>query len=133
MHADQLAPVVAARALTGLPYAWHRVRVAQAEGRCSYTVGTRPDTAHIEVRPGDPREPDQRELFLVARWGLHTRVAGRTVYLGIEHDPWPLHDAELLRYDGDLLMAAGVRGISGPPESVLWSPGVEARLGPVVE
>jgi uncharacterized protein YqjF (DUF2071 family) len=89
------------------------------------------NNAHIEVRPGEPRDADPRELFLVARWGLHTRLAGRTRYLGIEHEPWPLQAAQLLRYDGDLLASAGVPGISGPPESVLWSPGVDARLGPV--
>jgi uncharacterized protein len=134
-HADRLLPALAARALGRLPYAWHRVRVARGPGRISYTVGTPSarSAAQIEIRTGPPREPDPLELFVTARWGLHSRLAGRTVYTGVQHEAWGLHRADLVELDGDLLAAAGLGGVEGPPESVLWSPGIrDARIGPVV-
>jgi uncharacterized protein YqjF (DUF2071 family) len=133
-HADRLLPTVAARTLLGLPYAWHRVRLERVGNRRTYLVGTpsAPRAARIDLHPGPRREPDELELFLTARWGLHSRLAGRTVYAGLEHEPWRLHRAVLLEFSGNLLAAAGLPGVSGPPESVLWSPGLDdARLGPV--
>lgn len=53
---------------------------------------------------------------------------GRTVYLPNEHPVWPLHRAELLHLDDGLVAAAGVP-VTGPPVSVLHSPGVRARFG----
>jgi uncharacterized protein len=135
MHADRLLAALVARSLGGLPYAWHPVRVERTPDRRCYTVGTPsvPGAARIDVDPGPPRVADELELFVTARWGLHTRVAGRTLYAGIEHGPWDLQTAELVELDGDLVAAAGLPAVSGPPESVLWSPGVApARIGPAV-
>jgi uncharacterized protein len=134
-HADRLVPALAARSLLRLPYAWHPVHIDRARDRLTYRVGTPSarGAARIEVHPGAPRDPDPAELFVTARWGLHTRVAGRTAYLGMEHGPWRLHGADLLEFDGDLLAAAGLTDVTGPPESVLWSPGMDdARIGPAV-
>jgi uncharacterized protein YqjF (DUF2071 family) len=117
----------------GLPGSWARVRVQHEADRCSYRVARRPGTAHasIGLRIGRRREPEPLELFVTARWGLHHRVLGRTVYAAVEHGPWPLHAADLIHYDTDLLAAAGLPGVSGPPVSVLFSPGVDgARIGP---
>jgi uncharacterized protein YqjF (DUF2071 family) len=127
-HAERLVPALVARA-GGLPYAWHPVHLERARDRRTYTVG---GTARIDVHTGPEREPDARELFLTARWGLHSRFAGRTVYTGVEHPPWRLHGAELLELTGDLLGAAGLPGVTGPPVSVLWSPRMDdVRIGPV--
>jgi uncharacterized protein YqjF (DUF2071 family) len=58
-------------------------------------------------------------------------VAGRTLHVPLAHAPWPLHRAELTALDGDPLAAAGLPPLSGPPTSVLFSPGVDdARFGP---
>ena len=131
-HADRLLPAVVARS-AGLPYAWHRVHLERARDRRTYTVGTpsTQDAARIDVHTGTPTEPDPVELFVTARWGLHSRLAGRTVYTGVQHPTWVLHRAELLELDGDLIAAAGLPEVTGPPESVLWSPGMDdVRIGP---
>jgi uncharacterized protein len=132
LDAGRLVPAVTMRTV-GLPGSWARVRVQHEADRCSYRVARRPGTAHasIGLRIGRRREPEPLDLFVTARWGLHHRVLGRTVYAAVEHGPWPLHAADLVHYDTDLLAAAGLLGVPGPPVSVLFSPGVDgARIGP---
>lgn len=129
--AGRLLPAMAART-TGLPYSWARVDVRRTADRCSYRVDRRPGTAYawIDLRAGPAREPGPLELFVTARWGVHHRLAGRTVYGAVEHRPWPLRSAELDACDTDLPAAAGLR-VSGPPVSVLFSDGVDGvRIGP---
>jgi uncharacterized protein YqjF (DUF2071 family) len=131
MDAGRLLPALTARA-AGLPYRWARVGVRRGRDRCSYRVDRRLGTAHasIELRIGPRREPGPLELFVTARWGVHHRVGGRTVYAAVEHGPWPLHDAELLAFETDLLAAAGLPPPAWPPGSVLFSPGVDGvRMG----
>ena len=41
-----------------------------------------------------------------------------------------LHAAELLSLEESLLAPAGMSGITGAPDSVLYSPGVDVRFGP---
>jgi uncharacterized protein YqjF (DUF2071 family) len=117
LDAGRLLPALTART-AGLPYSWARVRVRRRGDRCTYRVGP-------------PREPGPLELFVTARWGMHHRLPGRTVYGAVEHGPWPLQDVELTACDTDLLAASGLPPVAGPPISALFSPGVDgARLGP---
>jgi uncharacterized protein YqjF (DUF2071 family) len=82
------------------------------------------------VRAGNPiAEPTPLEHFLTARWGLHVRSYGRTLYVPNEHPPWPLHEATLEHLDEDLVSAAGLPEPNAPPVSVLYSPGVPVRFG----
>ncbi|MEE4592668.1 DUF2071 domain-containing protein [Streptomyces sp. DSM 41524] len=74
-------------------------------------------------------EPTRLERFLTARWGLHVSWHGRTVHLPNDHAPWPLHRAELLDLDDGLITTAGLPPMTGPPVSVLYSPGVAVRFG----
>ena len=71
--------------------------------------------------------PTALETFLTARWGAHTRVAGRTVWIPNAHGPWVFHTAEVLDLRDDLLDASGVR-TCGVPLRALWSPGVRSRF-----
>jgi hypothetical protein len=135
LDADRLPPALGARQITRLPYAWGRVRVDRQGDHVRYSLDRRrpvgsPAHARIALRPGPRQEPDPQDLFVTARWGVHHRVAGRTVYGQLEHGPWELHAAELLDLDTDLLAAAGLPE-SGPPVSVLFSPGMDrVRIGP---
>jgi uncharacterized protein YqjF (DUF2071 family) len=87
--------------------------------------------SRLEVRVGGPvAEPAPLDLFLTARFGLHTTVAGRALWVANTHGPWPLHRAEVLELDDDLVTAAGLDGVvDRPPDSVLFSCGVETRFG----
>ena len=136
LDAARLAVVLGARALLGLPYMWSRMRVRRVGGEIEYAAARRfPGPAgvggRIRVRPGrEIARPDPLADFLTARWGLHTRVRGRTLYLPNHHEPWPLQTASVTRLDTGLLAAAGLTGPAGrPPDSVLFSPGVSVVFG----
>jgi uncharacterized protein len=80
------------------------------------------------VRIGDPVTPTPLEVWLTARWGGHTRKAGRTWWVPNEHGEWPLREAQILDLDDDLLAASGV-DVVGERMRALYSPGVHARFG----
>lgn len=136
LEASRLATVLVARSAARLPYTWARMRIDRDGDRITYTSSRRwpgPRGAHsrVAVRVGDPL-PDDDPLgtFLTARWGLHRPGRRGPVFWPNEHPAWSLHRAELLELDESLLTAAGLPGISGPPDSVLFSPGVPVRFGP---
>nr|WP_240979495.1 DUF2071 domain-containing protein [Streptomyces sp. HNM0574] len=136
LDASRLIPVALARSCFRLPYVWSRMAVRTGpDGTVSYASsrrwpGPRGARSRITVRPGEPlTEPGELEHFLTARWGLHSTLFGRPLHLPNAHPRWPLHRAELLDCDEDLITAAGVPAPQGPPVSVLYSPGVPVRFG----
>ena len=135
LDADRLLPVLAARWVARLPYLWARMDVRRDADELTYTSRRRwpgPVGAHsvVTVRVGAALpDPGPLARFLTARWGLHRPGARGPVYWPNEHPEWPLHAAELLRLDESLLAPAGLAGVSGAPDSVLFSPGVDVRFG----
>ncbi|NBM21288.1 YqjF family protein, partial [Streptomyces sp. GC420] len=135
MDAARLIPVVMGRTLFNLPYVWSRMSVRTQGDTVRYLSSRRwpgPRRAHsrITVRKGEPiAEPTGLEHFLTARWGMHNAFFGGAAYLPNEHPRWPLHRAELVECEEDLITAAGLPAPSGAPASVLYSPGVPVRLG----
>jgi uncharacterized protein len=132
LEASRLAAVLAARASFALPYFWSRTRM-QREGRLfgydSQRHGGGP-TSMVRSRMGPPITTGPLADFLTARWGMFTRLRGKTVWVPNEHEPWKLHAAELLDLDDELIAAAGLPGLAGRrPDSVLYSPGVTTRFG----
>ncbi len=136
LDASRLAVVLGARVTFGLPYCWARMRVRRVGADIEYTTVRRwprgaAATSRIVVHPepvavrGDPLAD-----FLTARWGLHTRWAGRSLFVPNEHPTWPLSTATVRHLDDDLVAAAGLPGVTDKkPDSVLWSAGVRARFG----
>lgn len=135
LDAARLVPVAVARAAFRLPYVWSGMSVERDADTLTYTSRRRwpgPRGAHsrIGVRIGERiAEPTDLEHFLTARWGLHTSLLGRSVYLPNSHRPWSLHRAELIECAEDLITAAGLPAPVGEPASVLYSPGVQVRFG----
>ncbi len=143
LDAARLAPVLVARAL-GVPYSWSRMAVVATGDTRAYSCrrrwpGPRGATSRLVVRIGAPvTAPTELERFVTARWGLH--LAGRralsrgprpaAAYWPNEHPEWPLHHADLLDLDDELVAATGLPAPTTPPTSVLWSPGVPVRFGP---
>ncbi len=132
LETARLAVVPVVRAALGIPYAWAQMRVYHAEDRISYESERRwPGRglcSRLTARLGGAVEPSALEVWLTARWGAHTRKAGRTWWVPNEHGPWPLRSAEVLELDDDLVAAAGIEVGSGRLPA-LFSPGVQARLG----
>ncbi|MGW1333217.1 YqjF family protein [Streptomyces rubiginosohelvolus] len=136
LDASRLIPVLVARAAVRLPYLWSRMGIERSGDTVTYTSrrrwpGPRGAESRIVLRPGDAIDgPTPLEHFLTARWALHTSLFGRTAYLPNAHPRWPLHRAELLECDEDLIAAGGLPAPVGEPVSVLYSPGVPVRFGP---
>jgi uncharacterized protein YqjF (DUF2071 family) len=138
LDADRLAVVLGARVALGLPYVWSRLEFrrlgAGPDADLEYVTRRRGGgpSSRLVLRPG-PRidGPSEIDVWLTGRWGLHNRFAGSTRYLTNEHEPWPLHRADVVSVDDGLVAAAGFPGVARrPPDSVLWSPGVRAAFGP---
>jgi uncharacterized protein len=139
LDADSPVAVLAARAVLGLPYVWSRMSFAHVpspEGDLvTYETrrrGRRPVRSRVALRLGAALErAGPFEQWLTSRWALHTWWLGRTVYLSNEHEAWTLRRADVVDVDDDLVGIAGFPGVTDrPPDSVLWSPGVDAAFGP---
>jgi uncharacterized protein len=136
LEAARLLPVLVARSALRLPYMWSSMRMRRDGDAIAYTTrrrwpGPRGVASRVVVRIGQTiAEPSPLEHFLTARWGLHVSWYGRTLYLPNEHPQWPLHQADLVDLDDQLIGASGLPAPDGPPVSVLYSPGVPVKFGP---
>jgi uncharacterized protein len=136
LETARLAVVPVTRIGLGVPYTWAKMRVTRRDGEISYhSVRRWPRrglSSRLTVAVGDPIEPTALEIWLTARWGAHTRKAGRTWWVPNEHWQWPLHAAEVVELDDDLLEASGVTP-AGDRLRAIHSAGVRARFSwPVV-
>lgn len=134
LDAARLPFVLGARATVRAQYQWSRMRFRRDGDSVRYESRRRwPDSRGARLRltariAEEVTEPSEFEAFVTARWGTHQRwYRGRTVYLPVEHPPWPLRRATVEELDEDLIAAAGLP-VSGPPCSVLYSPGVPVRM-----
>src|SRR4051812_41699023 len=86
--------------------------------------------SHVVVRAGARRRSTELDVFVSARWGLHVRWWGRTLYVPNRHEAWRVHDAELLTLDDGLLASVGLPALTArPPDHVAFSPGVRTHFG----
>lgn len=132
LETERLAIVPAIRASLGVPYTWARMSMSRDGDRVTYDsvrrLPWRGLRSRVVVDVGERVEPTPLEVWLTARWGAHTRKAGRTWWVPNEHEPWPLHSAEIVDLTSDLVAAADVV-TSGGTLRALYSPGVTARFG----
>jgi uncharacterized protein YqjF (DUF2071 family) len=139
LDADRLAAVLAARAALRLPYVWSRMSFSRENDPWGEVVryetrrrGEPAASSRIVLRLGEALDqPSAFEQWLTARWALHSEWLGHTVYLSNEHEPWSLRRVEVVEAEDGLVAAAGFPGVTDrQPDSVLWSPGVDASFGP---
>nr|WP_090345225.1 DUF2071 domain-containing protein [Mycolicibacterium malmesburyense]CRL77384.1 hypothetical protein CPGR_04279 [Mycolicibacterium malmesburyense] len=132
LETARLAVVPALRLTLGIPYTWAKMRIDKAADTITYTTERRWPRRGLRsvltVRVGDVVTPTPLEVWLTARWGAHTRKAGRTWWVPNEHDPWPLRAAEIAYLQDDLVAAAGITP-AGPMLRALFTTGVRARFG----
>lgn len=132
LETARLAVVPVTRTVLGVPYTWARMRLVRDARTITYdSVRRLPHRglrSRVTVEIGAAVEPTPLETWLTARWGAHTRKAGRTWWVPNTHDPFPLHVAEVTELDDDLVAAAGVRP-AGVHLRALYSPGVFTRFG----
>ena len=129
---------MAARLLMGLPYTWAAMSIRRGGNTVRYVsrrrlpVDPRADldlTVRIDDEiPGADRTPF--DDWLTGRWRAFSRRGRQLFSTPVQHQPWPLHRAEITAISGGLLAATGVPQ-PGPEEPfVHYSPGVDVRLGP---
>jgi uncharacterized protein YqjF (DUF2071 family) len=132
LETARLAVVPVTRAVLGVPYTWAKMRVTRAGARVDYTSVRRWPHAGVRstlgVAIGEAASPTPREIWLTARWGAHTRKAGRTWWVPIEHEPWPLYEAEIVELRDDLVSTV-IDAPLGPRLRPLFAPGVQVRFG----
>ncbi len=135
LEADRLATVLLARWSLGLPYTWSRMRAVHSGDLWRYITvrrwpssGAVPLRSRVTVRIGDPVLPTPLEVWLTARWGLHTEVAGRTLWVPNQHEAWPLRAAEIVDLDDHLVAGVGIP-TAGDMLRPLFSPGVRTVFG----
>ena len=134
LDADRSPVVVGARVAFGLPYRWARMRYDVSGDVHTYDARLRRPgrrvESHVVVRAGARRPSTELDDFVSARWGLHVRWWGRTLYVPNRHEVWPVHDAELLALDDGLLASVGFPDLTArPPDHVAFSPGVRTEFG----
>ena len=134
LDTDRAAVVVGARAAFGLPYRWARMRYRASGDVHSYDACLRRPGrrtgSHIVVRAAARRQSTELDDFVSARWGLHVRWWGRTLYVPNRHETWPMHDAEVLELDDGLVASVGLPDLAArPPDHVAFSPGVGTEFG----
>lgn len=131
LETARAAIVPFARAAFGIPYTWARMRLTRDGDELRYESVRRWPRAGLRstvaLRVGAPVRPTPLEQWLTARWGAHSRVRGRTIWVPNEHETWPLHSAEVVHLADDLVAANGIP-VAGPMLRPLWSPGVHARF-----
>ena len=132
LETARLAVVPVIRTSLGVPYTWARMRLHRQGDRITYDSVRRWPRRGLRSRltivVGDVVEPTPLEVWLTARWGAHTRKAGRTWWVPNEHGPWPLREANVVGISDDLVGAGGVRP-AGDRLRALYSPGVRTRFG----
>ncbi len=132
LETARLAVVPAVRLGMGVPYTWAKMRVRRQGDRITYdSVRRWPRRglrSRLTVDVGAVVEPTPLEVWLTARWGAHTRKAGRTWWVPNEHDPWPLRAADVVEFGDDLVDAAGVRR-RGERLRALYSAAMRTRFG----
>jgi uncharacterized protein YqjF (DUF2071 family) len=136
LETTRLAVAIGARLAFATPYTWARMRIEESDDTIEYTTRRRwprPRGAGgtMRIRVGDPiSHPTAVDEFVTARFGLHTRWLGRTLWIPNHHEPWPLRHATLEHLDDDLVDAAGLPGlVDRTPDSVLHSRGVRTAFG----
>lgn len=133
---SRLVPAIVARVTYGLPYFWGQMSITHDHPDIvEYTTSRRwphgGAVSRVAIQIGelvDDSDLTELERFVTARWALASRCAGMNVWANVDHDPWRVHRSRLLHGDHSLLSAAGLSAPADDP-IVLWSPGVDVRIG----
>lgn len=139
LDAHQRLAVAIARRFFHLPYHYARMASRQAAGNTLYFRSSRPNdsTQAFTYRPvtqllPQPK-PDSLAFFLVERYLLFSWNPHRQQlhYGQVHHQPYPLHHAEAPDYSTRLFSLNDFPEPARPPDSILYSPGVDVSIFPL--
>jgi uncharacterized protein YqjF (DUF2071 family) len=135
LEITRLLGVAVARALFGVPYTWAEMTIDQTSERIRYSSRRRwPEprgaSSLLEVEIGKRIEAlGELDRFLTSRWATYSTLpGGRLGWVPVDHEPWPLHTAEIRELSESLTEAAG---LPLPTSEAIahYAPGVTARIG----
>ena len=134
LEADRLFAVIAARAIYSLPYRWAHMTVEDLGNRIVYQSVRQKSFGRgrtdIIIEPGAPIEKNQLINFVTAQFRLYA-ARGRSILCApIEHAPWPLQSARVIRLDEDLILNSGVPSPLGEP-MVHYSRDLSVKIGKI--
>lgn len=111
LDASRLLPVLVARRLWDLPYAWSSMAVRGGAAGAYRARRRWPDAglaSTLEVVPREPVPVVGLTAFLVNRWQLFTATRdGGVAVADVDHEPWSLRRADLVALEDDLATAVG--------------------------
>ncbi len=135
LDAGRLVAVIGARTGYRLAYYWASMRVRAEDSGIHYLRRRRwphrPATTDILLQPGAPYtggELTERDHFFTARYCLYTVMRGRMARAQIEHAPWPLAHATVLKLNQTLIEASGLPSPQGAPV-VHYSTTIDVKIG----
>jgi uncharacterized protein YqjF (DUF2071 family) len=82
---------------------------------------------YISVEQGELLQQSDLENLFTARVRLHSFARGKLAYTNLEHPPWLVKSARLIKTEQTLTGAAGLAQPKGSP-LVHFSPGVRVRV-----
>lgn len=132
LDCNQPVAVMAARALTGLPYSHATMSATQAElidYRCQRD-GT-PETARYRYRGvSDDREPDEEsiESFLLDRYYLFAVRGGSLVRAQVSHERYRYRAAQVDQFSAIPAQLDGFSELSGPPMHQCFVDGFDVKV-----
>ncbi len=130
--ASRLA-VIAARTFWGLPYHHARMSIVRHGTEIRYETRRRSSGARFAARyhVGEPlgaSRPGTLEHFLLERYVLFVERRGHVFSGRVHHAPYPVHRAEIVEIEDELIAAAGLPEVAGAPAFVHYSHGVDVAI-----
>jgi hypothetical protein len=119
LEADRLAAVLVARWWYHLPYRWAKMNVIKRGNIVEYQsarsalFGSGKTDLAIEI--GEALATADFDHFLTARFRLYAAASGRVAYAQIEHEPWTLQSARIIKLNETLMENSGVPRPEGEP------------------
>jgi uncharacterized protein len=133
LDADGIAGVVGARLFHHLPYYYATINLTEENKRLPFTCrrrhpGARSVAFEATYRPSSGRtdaESGTLAYFLTERYRYYTEASDGSVrYADIQHEPWPLYDADVEIRENTLFEENGFSTPDSDP-IYLYSPGVK--------
>jgi uncharacterized protein len=140
LNANQRLAVKAARLSFGLAYfhAWMASEKERISGEVRYYcrrrgAGAQPGSyfRYLGYGPARPAEPGSLDFFLIERYVLFSRWAGKTVKGQVHHPPYQVQAALVPAWDDNLFPLDGLARPGRPPETVHYSRGVQVQVYPL--
>jgi uncharacterized protein YqjF (DUF2071 family) len=136
LEAGSRIAVLAARAGWGLPYYYAHMEMSRLGHDILYrTRRARTGAVHqVRYQVGQalgPSRPDTPEHFFLERYLLFVKRGRRLLTGQVHHTPYPVHQAQVHEVHDELIAAAGLPAVGGPPAFAHFSPGVDVEVFPL--